>query len=55
MKKYFPFSKIKCIDGTGVINTETLAILNNMIIDSRPIKDELDHLEGDHLGSLFYV
>ena len=46
-----PHELIKCIDSTGVINTDTLAILNNMIIDSRPIKDELDHLEGDHLGA----
>lgn len=46
-----PHELIKRISSTGVINTETLAILNNMIIDNRPIKDELDRLSDDHLGA----
>jgi ribonucleoside-diphosphate reductase alpha chain/ribonucleoside-diphosphate reductase subunit M1 len=46
-----PHELIKGISSTGVINTETLAILNNMIIDNRPIKDELDRLSDDHLGA----
>jgi ribonucleoside-diphosphate reductase alpha chain/ribonucleoside-diphosphate reductase subunit M1 len=46
-----PHELIKRISSTGVINTETLAILNNMIIDNRPIKDELDRLSDDHMGA----
>ena len=45
-----PHEKIKCISTDNVKNVETLDVLNKLIQDNQPIKDEIDRLNGEHMG-----
>ena len=45
-----PHEKIKCISSDNVKNVETLDVLNKLIQNNKPIKDEIDRLNGEHMG-----
>lgn len=45
-----PHEKIKCISSDNVKNVETLDVLNKLIQNNKPIKDEIDRLNSEHMG-----
>ena len=46
-----PHELIKPMSYEGVLNVETLKVFNDLIETNKPIKNELDSLDGDFVGS----